>query len=404
MYEKGLISREVTERSPTGWLSDHATECLSLGVGIQNNLRRDSVLLDTYWNSKDTYNPCAGLIDLSLGKTESIDSAGYARYWHGHAILIQWLILLIGLPILKNIMWILTFGILAQIIKEIYKFSEIKFNYKIVIATIFPFVAFSDLADLHTSITHSLAAIFTLATIYFLIKLYKFTIYASIFSGFVLGSLYAFILYGLSPQTVPVAIFSFGGILLLISKKNSKEVASKVISFTLYWIIGYIITFVSKWFFVAIFTDYDILTEAKKQLVHRSSQSVTSLSDGVLQHLEFAQNFPAFIQSWIANISTLMVHLLDPRYAASLLFYLVCTALISCVFYIFFTFLHNLSIIDITVKLCLFFNLFSFLLLFSWYALLAQHSFDHATYTYRSLVFLVGGVLGTFYLLKSKAK
>jgi hypothetical protein len=189
---------------------------------------------------------------------------------------------------------------------------------------------------------------------------------------------------------------------MLISKTNSKVVAIKVMSFSVYWFIGYFFTFVSKWFVVAAFTDYNVVTEVRNQLIHRSSQDTASLSDGVLQHLEFAKSFPAFIQSWIANISTLMIHVLDPRYSAKIVFYLVLILIAIFVLYVFFTLLINLPSSNSLVRFALLFNFLSFIFLFAWYAFLAQHSFDHATYTYRSLVFWIGGLLGTVYLLKTK--
>ena len=109
MYDSGLVEADVTSRSPTGWLTDKATECLSLGVGLEKKPKFGELFLDSYANPSTGYNPCGGLVSLSNGETQSIKTASYSRYWHGHATITQWAIFFLGLPLLKNLIWLMNF-------------------------------------------------------------------------------------------------------------------------------------------------------------------------------------------------------------------------------------------------------------------------------------------------------
>jgi uncharacterized membrane protein len=127
------------------------------------------------------------------------------------------------------------------------------------------------------------------------------------------------------------------------------------------------------------------------QLAHRTSHSSASLSTGVGEHLRFADSLPAFLQSWVANIATFMIHISDPRYSS--IFFQILIVIIL----LFLLILPVLLLFSIpkkqtnNLKSVLALNLISFTILFGWYAVLAQHSYDHATYTFRSLVFWFGG-------------
>ena len=103
LFNSQLIETQVTKRTPTGWLADSATECLTFGVGSQKIQQINDVFLDQWNTPIGDYNPCKGLAMSSRFLTGDYETASYARYWHGHAVITQWLLLAIGLPNLKNL-------------------------------------------------------------------------------------------------------------------------------------------------------------------------------------------------------------------------------------------------------------------------------------------------------------
>jgi hypothetical protein len=396
LHSSGLITSDVTTRAPTGWLSDKGTECLSLSVGSQKINRLGDVFLDNYTNPANTYNPCAGILINSGDSTESGVADSYARYWHGHAVITQWLVMLIGLPSLRNIIWALNIFLIIFIAIGNTE-RKVKYRFKgIGLSFVLPYFLFADIADLHTSITHTYVSIFTLGTLFIFLKYFYKRKIKQLQAGFLLGSVYCFVLYGLSPQSIPVILLSWGAISLLIDGVSAKKVIQNVLIFIYGWTIGYLLTFITKWILVSVFTNFNIWDNVRNQILYRTSQTGTNLSEGVGRHLEFAQNFPAFVQSWIVNISTLLIHIVDPRYSS----------LALILFFIVFTMILILLILKSFVKCytenpgycmnIMIINFAGLLFLLGWYAMLAQHSFDHATYTYRSLVIWLGGLIGTF--------
>jgi hypothetical protein len=401
LYSSGLITSEVTTRAPTGWLSDKGTECLSLSVGSQKINRFGDIFLDNYTNPANTYNPCAGILINSGDSTESGVTDSYARYWHGHAVITQWLVMLIGLPSLRNIIWALNiFLIIFMAIGS----TDRRVNYRfkgIGLSFVLPYFLFADVADLHTSITHTYASIFTLLTLFIFLKYFYKRKIKQLQAGFLLGSVYCFVLYGLSPQSVPVILFSWGALSLILNKVSPKKVIQNLSIFIYGWTLGYSLTFITKWILVDIFTELNIWDNVRSQVLYRTSQSGDNLSEGVGRHLEFAQNFPAFVQSWIANIATLLIHIVDPRYSSLVL--ILCFIIFTMIFISSF-FKSILKCYSKDPNYCMSIMLMNFtglLFLLSWYAMLTQHSFDHATYTYRSLVIWLGGLVGTFVHLKT---
>jgi len=395
LHSSGLITSDVTTRAPTGWLSDKGTECLSLSVGSQKINRFGDIFLDDYTNPANSYNPCAGILINAGDSTESGVTDSYARYWHGHAVITQWLVLLIGLPSLRNIIWALNILLIIFIaIGSTDKRVKNRFR-GIGLSFVLPYFLFADIADLHTSITHTYASIFTLLTLFIFLKYFDKRKIKQLQAGYLLGSVYCFVLYGLSPQSVPVILLSWGALSLILKKVSAKKVIQNVSIFIYGWIIGYILTFITKWILVEVFTNFNIWGNVRNQVLYRASQSGDNLSEGVGKHLEFAQNFPAFVQSWIANISTLLIHIVDPRYSslAVVVFFVICTAILILLL------IKNFVKCYIKhadyCKYVLTINLVSFLFILGWYTMLAQHSFDHATYTYRSLVIWLGGLFAT---------
>lgn len=402
LFNSQLIETQVTKRTPTGWLADRATECLTLGVGSQKTQKATDVFLDQWNTPVGDYNPCKGLAMGSGFVAKDYETASYARYWHGHAIVTQWILLAIGLPNLKNLIWainiILIFylGLILSLTRKKNRFALLG------VSLMGPYFLFSDQAELHNSITHLYSSIALMLTCVLFLRNYEKDSISQVRLGTILGSLYCFFLFGLSPQSIPIAIISWAGIFLIFNEVSLKIVIKKILLFLSAWIFGYLSTFITKWVIVGLLTDFPIWENARAQLIHRSSQASDALSDGVGVHLLFARDFPAFIQSWIANLSAFMIHLLDPRYSSLVLIFLVAGFFTLVMIMLVVKFIKGWKINDPLTRNLLALNSASLFFLLIWYAGLAQHSYDHATYTFRSIPIWFGGIFASLVLMSKR--
>lgn len=402
LFNSQLVETQVTKRTPTGWLTDSATECLTLGVGSQENKQASDIFLDQWNTPVGDYNPCKGLAMSSGFLAGDYETASYARYWHGHAVITQWILLSVGLPNLKNLIWAINIGLIFYLGSIMSLTSKRKRFAPLGVSLMGPYFLFSDQAELHNSITHLYSSIALMLTCVFFLRNFKKDSISQLRLGTILGSLYCFLLFGLSPQSIPIAIMSWAGIFLIFNKIDLKIVIKKILLFLTGWTFGYLSTFASKWVIVSLLTDFPIWENAKAQLIRRSSQTSDALSDGVGVHLLFAKDFPAFIQSWIANLSTFMIHILDPRYSNIILILFVAGFFVLMITILVSRFISEWKINYLFVRNLLVLNSASLFFLLFWYAGLAQHSYDHATYTFRSIPIWFGGIFASFVLMSKK--
>lgn len=402
LFNSQLVETQVTKRTPTGWLADSATECLTLGIGSQETRQASDIFLDQWNTPVGDYNPCKGLAMSSGFLAGDYETASYARYWHGHAVVTQWMLLAVGLPNLKNLIWAINIILIFYLGSIMSLTSKQKRFALLGVSLMGPYFLFSDQAELHNSITHLYSSVALMLTCVLFLRNFKKDSISQLRLGTTLGSLYCFLLFGLSPQSIPVAIISWVGIFLIFNEVSFKIVIRKISSFLTGWIFGYLSTFISKWVIVSLLTDFPIWENARAQLIHRSSQTSDALSDGVGVHLLFAKDFPAFIQSWIANLSTFMIHLLDPRYSSIILILLVAGFFVLTIAILVFRFISEWKISYLFVRNLLVLNSASVFFLLFWYAGLAQHSYDHATYTFRSIPIWFGGILASLVLMSKK--
>jgi hypothetical protein len=399
--EKGLISSEVTGRSPAGWGVDHATECLTLGLGLGKGELGEQ-LADKFISSKTTFNPCVGLIQNSADVTTETYTESYARYWHGHAVLSQWLIYFLGLPIFRNLLsivalflLILNFSAIEKIRNETNSLPKL---YSFLLLC--PFVILGDWTDVYASIPHILANIGCMGiTLIFSRLLDESKNHNLFYSGLILGSLYNFILFMLSPQSIPIMLLTWVLLPRIMSGRNIRTESVKFSVFFAGILFGYIATWIGKWILVAQLTDIDIFGNVLSQALHRTNTNVTSLSSGVSLNLDFISGAPVFVQSIFANITALGIHIADPRYSSDYYFAFLGLILLVFIARYFQRFVQldkserNQNYRYIAVLA------FTTFILLAWYSILGQHSFDHATYTFRSLAILLGGYICVFSLV-----
>jgi hypothetical protein len=399
-FQNDLIASNVTERTPTGWGSDKATECLSLGMGLKQIDNFNELLLNFYPGDPKTYNPCSGLRAWTYETSTEYEFSSYARYWHGHAEMIRWLVLATGIPIARSILWIVMF-ILIFCLWLVVQASLRKCSKRpqvIATFTVGIYAYFSGLSDLHSSMTHLLSEISIL-----FIALLSYKILGSkprgkiMIYGFTMGGAYVCTSYMINPQSIPVAILVWATIPIVLRTRELKKTILNSIVLISSLVVGFICLWVTKWLLIWATGSYDIWTDVRSQALHRSSHSVNSLSDGVGKHLESFRNLPAFLQAILANVAALLSKIYDPRYSSDflLIFYLI-TAMSFAIFVTWkwrTTATHfDFTKFDHLANGVLLIWISSLSLVMFWYIFLTQHSFDHATYTYRSLAIGISGI------------
>lgn len=397
-----FLTSDVTQRAPGGWGSDKATECLSLGMGLNSSGSLGGLLLNFYPNQNKTYNPCSGLIGWSNDDSSSFQFQTYARYWHGHSEVIRWLVYLFGIPISRSI-FALAIGIALIILWKRTKLtlSDSVKNPSLTTTLLLGSYAFLvGLIDLPLSMTHLLSETFIVViAILSLSILQTNNRYKIAFSGYLMGGIYVVICYMINPQSIPPAILTWSVIPIVLSKtKKISEVLKNFCILITSIVIGFIGLWITKWVLISLLTDYDIWEEVRNQALHRASHNPDSLSPGVAQHLDTFSSLPTFAQAIFANCAALVSKVFDPRFSNPILGYLLLMfLLVICVKFLWDRRRIHLSKTSSSqngqfkeVTLLWLMSLASVLI---WYVFLTQHSFDHATYTFRSLAIVVSGFI-----------
>jgi hypothetical protein len=397
-----FLTSDVTLRAPGGWGSDKATECLSLGMGLNSSGSLGDLLLNYHPNQNNTYNPCSGLIGWSNDDSSSYQFQTYARYWHGHSEVIRWLVYLFGIPISRSIL-ALTIGIALIILwkRTTITLSDSIKNPSLTTTLLLGSYAFLvGLIDLPLSMTHLLSETFVVVIAILSLSILQTTNrYKIAFSGYLIGGIYVVICYMINPQSIPPAVLIWSVIPIVLSKtKKISEVLKNYCILISSIVIGFIGLWITKWVLISLLTDYDIWEEVRNQALHRASHNPDSLSPGVAQHLDTFSSLPAFAQAILANCAALVSKVFDPRFSNPILgYFMLMFLLVICV-----KFLWDRRRIYISktsksqngqfkeVTLLWLMSLAGVLI---WYAFLTQHSFDHATYTFRSLAIVVSGFI-----------
>ena len=371
-------------------------------MGLTNVKSPSDLLMNFHPNSRETYNPCGGLYSWTFDKSSEFEFQSYARYWHGHAEIIRWLVFFLGLPIARSFLWLIMFYFLfqlgSQLTRDINAQQVRSGIWGLFAVGIYAF--FAGLPDLHTSMTHLLSEI---SIIIIALISYKLLQHQSkshlILSGFAMGGAYVCTSYMINPQSIPPAILVWASIPLILRTGSVIPLLKKTILLISSFIFGFVTLWISKWVLIDQTTSYDIWKEVRSQALHRSSHSVTSLSDGVARHLSQFDSFPASIQAILANLAALVSKVYDPRYSSPIL--LSVYAILCFGIFLFHMKIKkiqkgslgsDLNISHSLVIASVFTWILSLVSVFVWYIFLTQHSFDHATYTYRSLAIVLSGL------------
>ena len=192
-------------------------------------------------------------------------SSEYARYWHGHQVLLRPLLLFLDLHgiriflLLAMAILFVAFCIVAG--KRLGICTALAFAMGLLSASIF---------TLTRSINESLLFLFTLASMIFLLCRYTKGKKAGIFF-FIMGSIINFF----DLLTSPILGCLLPLTLLLLCKikeenANGKELLQTYLSCGLLWLAGYGFTWLTKWLFVDVFFGRNLTLQAFGQIGLRS--------------------------------------------------------------------------------------------------------------------------------------
>lgn len=391
------------ERATTGWGIDYGTECVALSNGLlkPTEFREINPILFRFYDSYLPYgqndgifDPCAGLQKIiSSDKIENLnfESISYARNWWGMSILIQISIVLFGLATAKTY---LVIGTIIAIAVFYYKFTHHIGNWKAGLFLLFPFIFFSDFQELHNSFPYSVYTIqiFISAAIILSVIMGSNFSYHSLFNkAIVLAAVYNFMFwFGLHIVITLVVSVMF---LLLFQREKIAVVYGKILVYILGSVLGFLSTTVIKWIVSISIFGGEISESIKNSVRMRVSAGTEGLSGPLLDYSANFSQMPIPIRTVVLNLMVFASKIIDPRNASVLgitltLFSLVTITAWSVYRYRLHTTLSRVSI---------FWFLPILMIPFIYLGMTANHSFNHAVITYRSIPLSVGFLLAFVY-------
>lgn len=302
------------------------------------------------------HNEVGELNDLVNG--EKVESFEYGRYWHGYLIILRPLLVLFNINQLRIILTILL-AILAIILSNL---ISKKINFLIGIIFLIGLLSVE-----YFYLGYSLQGIFVfiimmLTSIIISSKYNKIKSFGLIF--FITGMLTNFFDF----LTVPIVTLMVPLIVYFLLKQREEALDIKtifmvIIKYSFAWGIGYGLTWLTKWVLVDILFDKNMISVALNQVLYRSTAK-TSVN---------VYNMYSVINKNLEYIS------------ATLIISILCTWLVI-----------NLKVLlkkhrivkqnkeEVLTKLLPYFVIL--IVPFGWYALLQNHSYYHAFFTYRNLI------------------
>lgn len=391
------------ERSTTGWGIDYGTECVALSIDLRESKEMEiapdylSRFYDGYLVSGKNvgvFDPCNGLIQLINSPEMSDDQISYARNWWGISVFIQLLIWLIGFASAKAYLYVLmivTLGLLYFRISK--KFSD----WKIGIFFLAPMVLYGDFQELHNSFPYSIFTIQLFLMSYIilnLVELKNYNLPKFLITSVTMGAIYNFFFwfnFHLVLTMIPALIF-----LVLYRVEILTKIYTKILVFLTGFSFGFIFTTLFKWTIsVGIFGN-EILLTIKDALGLRLSSNSLGINEQLSQYSDVTKNFPLSLRAVIVNLMVFASKFMDPRNSGQvgqillISFYLFVIILSYRKLRINFDFniseaVSALPIISIP---------------FIYFILTPNHSFNHATVSYRAIPITLGFIISFIYIMK----
>ena len=359
-----ILERERTYPRPMldeGSQLDNFTDSIMLNTAGHPN-GSDNVFVASLksgnYSSKKS-NPVETFVYRYKEKGTDIYDSYYPRYWHGYLLFLKPLLVFFNLGNIRYILMFVQLGLFALIV------AKLATKEKRLIIPVFLTWLFLNPVSTMLSLQFSSVTIITMLSMLFMLFLFErwgcnqsFR-WAAFF--LLIGSLtsyFDFLTFPLISLGVPLVLFMG----LMISEMNSVKILSgilKILIMSLSWLFGYAGMWFMKWAIGSMITGENIFKNAFEQLTFRTSSDVDDKPINVLD--VFQNQFSVtFKRLWIAIVIALLV-----------------------VFVIFLIrykrFNIDLLIINIVI------GAFPF----AWYALLKNHSYIHAFFTYREIAITV---------------
>lgn len=242
-YKKGITKKELPDIQ-----------------GELNSLKMNSI--DEF---TEKYDPVGELYNFLNG--EIIASINYARYWHGNLVLFRPLLLIFNIMEIRTLL----FGIfLILFIYFIYLLAK-KFDKRI--AFIF---AISLICNGYFSASYSLESspiflVMILSSIFLLKKIDKienFSLY--IFAVACIANFVDFLTVPLITLGIPMLIWFID---MQNKEKSLKECIIFIIKNSIIWLLGYALTWITKWIIYDLMFDGEIINICLQQITHRTQRT-----------------------------------------------------------------------------------------------------------------------------------
>ncbi len=339
-------------------------------MSVRKNYKRDltnETISDTVQeaisiNNEENYDPVGELNEFLNGNIHT--SITYARYWHGYLPFLRLSLIFFNISEIRTILLIIfmiLFTFLMCLIRKkigiktmlIYAFALIAHNY---------FLVSYSLESTPVFLVMMIASIFLLNRID---KIKKEQFYIYIFIVAIITNFVDYLTVPLITLAMPLYLY------ILYNQKTNKELDYKyylklIITSSIIWLIGYSITWISKWILYAVFYNPALIRSALTQVIYRTSSS------NPLTNTTIGQIIKTFLGQNIAYI---------------MIFVMVCA---YCI-------IININKLNIRKKEKIEYlkeNIPIFiisLMPFVWYIVLSNHTILHYRFVYRHmLIFLIG--------------
>ena len=323
--------------------------------GVTNEIYQDRVG-ELKSSSKYGYHNEVGELN-DLMNQEKMESYEYARYWHGYLTVIRPLFLFFNLTQLRIVLLIIL------VVLAIYLLYLITKKLNGIIAVIF---FCSMIWSEYFFLCFSLQGIFVflIAMISSIVILERDSKIINFGLGFfIIGMLTNFFDF----LTVPLITLFLPLILYFLLKQKTetnqtiKSILVKMIQLSMLWGIGYVLTWGTKWILFDICFNRDLIKVALQQVFYRSAQdaNITWLHS-IISNLQYWKN--GMICSIIISVIAFNIQIIRKKITLN----------------------QNYPLKEIFIQSFLY--IIIGLIPIVWYAIIANHSYYHAFFTYRNLM------------------
>jgi hypothetical protein len=387
-------------RATTGWGIDYGTECIALGMNLSDDQYNHEGIRTRFYDSylqKGTnspgLDPCGGLSDVLNNTKDRYPPGTYLRNWWGISIFSQFMVIFFGLAQFKLIIGVLNLIAIALIFRNFSQRIKTKNPFKTIFLLLFPFMALSDFIEIHNSFPHSIATLLMFCTVIGIERLTRkknLGLTSIAFFAIISGAIYNFSFWIL-PQNV--LIMGVGALLLLGYSETIPfiSILKQISVFGIYWIIGFIGSTIIKWIISLFLFGNEVTSGIRSALSLRLSQGNIGLNTPLQNYLGGLGGRPLWFNSILINYAAFFQKLVDPRYSGLILVVAIIVFFNLALGLLFISKIRKIVRSGNSYDLGIFaINAAVLLSPALYYAITANHSFNHATMTFRSIPISIG--------------